>query len=291
MWDLSKMEWLKKLFNFYLDANIHVALGVYALVQVTLMEYGLDCDQPISLALFFGTIVEYGFIKYASLAKHYLFVKQKYLKLIQLFNFSCALIAMYYVSQLNLKTVFVAAALILVAFLYVVPSMTTKKNLRNLKGIKAFVVSLTWSVSTVLLPLLNNQVPITDEVLIDLVQRFLFILALMVPFEIRDLKFDEPDLRTIPQVLGINGSLFLGVILLVFFVVFGLLRPELNTNSLYVEWGIALLLLLALGFTKENQSRYYASFFVEGIPIVWWIGLLLVYEKSSIFRFIATFFS
>src|SRR5690606_41018325 len=72
---------------------------------------------------------------------------------------------------------------------------------------------------------------------------------------------------------------------------FGLLRPELNTNSLYVEWGIALLLLLALGFTKENQSRYYASFFVEGIPIVWWIGLLLVYEKSSIFRFIATFFS
>lgn len=285
------MEWLKKLFNFYLDANIHVALSVYALVQVTLVEYGLDYDQPISLALFFGTIVEYGFIKYASLAKHYLFVKQKYLKLIQLFNFSCALFAMYYVSQLNLKTVFVAAALILVAFLYVVPSMTTKKNLRNLKGIKAFVVSLTWSVSTVLLPLLNNQVPITDAVLIDLVQRFLFILALMVPFEIRDLKFDEPDLRTIPQVLGINGSLFLGVILLVFFVVFGLLRPELNTNSLYVEWGIALLLLLALGFTKENQSRYYASFFVEGIPIVWWIGLLLVYEKSSIFRFIATFFS
>lgn len=285
------MEWLKKLFNFYLDANIHVALSVYALVQVTLMEYGLDYDQPISLALFFGTIVEYGFIKYASLAKHYLFVKQKYLKLIQLFNFSCVLIAMYYVSQLNLKTVFVAAALILVAFLYVVPSMTTKKNLRNLKGIKAFVVSLTWSVSTVLLPLLNNQVPITDAVLIDLVQRFLFILALMLPFEIRDLKFDEPDLRTIPQVLGINGSLFLGVILLVFFVVFGLLRPELNTNSLYVEWGIALLLLLALGFTKENQSRYYASFFVEGIPIVWWIGLLLVYEKSSIFRFIATFFS
>lgn len=291
MRDLSNMEWLKKLFNFYLDANIHVALSVYALVQVTLMEYGLDYDQPISLALFFGTIVEYGFIKYASLAKHYLFVKQKYLKLIQLFNFSCVLIAMYYVSQLNLKTVFVAAALILVAFLYVVPSMTTKKNLRNLKGIKAFVVSLTWSVSTVLLPLLNNQVPITDAVLIDLVQRFLFILALMLPFEIRDLKFDEPDLRTIPQVLGINGSLFLGVILLVFFVVFGLLRPELNTNSLYVEWGIALLLLLALGFTKENQSRYYASFFVEGIPIVWWIGLLLVYEKSSIFRFIATFFS
>src|SRR5690606_12880038 len=115
-----------------------------------------------------------------------------------------------------------------------------KKNLRNLKGIKAFVVSLTWSVSTVLLPLLNNDVPITSEVLVDLVQRFLFILALMIPFEIRDLKFDEPNLRTLPQVLGVAGSRWLGVLLLVFFVIFGLLKTSLNTTStsIYVEWGV-----------------------------------------------------
>src|SRR5690606_28499756 len=234
------MELLKKIFNFYLDANIHVALGVYSLVQVTLLEYQLPFDASISYALFFGTIVEYGFIKYASLARHYLFLKQRYLKLIQFFNFSCALVAMYYVSQLNLKTVFVAAALVLVAFLYVVPAMTKIKNLRNLKGIKAFVVSLTWSVSTVLLPLLNNDVPITSEVLVDLVQRFLFILALMIPFEIRDLKFDEPNLRTLPQVLGVAGSRWLGVLLLVFFVIFGLLKTSLNTTStsIYVEWGV-----------------------------------------------------
>lgn len=269
------MEWLKKMFNFYLDANIHVALGVYALVQVTLLEYDLPYDEPISLALFFGTIVEYGFIKYASLAKHYLFVRQKYLKLIQFFNFSCALIAIYYVSQLNLRTILVTAALVLVAFLYVVPSMTTKKNLRSLKGIKAFVVSLTWSASTLLLPLLNNDVPITSDVLIDLVQRFLFILALMVPFEIRDLKYDEPYLKTIPQVFGVSGSRLFGMVLLVFFVVFGLLKSDLNTNSLYVEWAVALMLLLALAFTRENQSRYFASFFVEGISILWWLGLLL----------------
>src|SRR5690606_23775080 len=269
------MELLKKIFNFYLDANIHVALGVYALVQVTLIEYQLPYDESISLALFFGTIVEYGFIKYASLAKHYLFLKQRYLKLIQFFNFTCAIIAMYFVSQLNLKTVIAAAALVLVAFLYVVPAMTTKKNLRNLKGIKAFVVSLTWSVSTVLLPLLNSDIPITSEVFVDLVQRFLFVLALMIPFEIRDLRFDEPNLRTIPQVLGVGGSRSLGMLLLLFFVLFGFLQTTINATSLYVEWAIAFLLLIALLFTRANQSRYYASFFVEGISIVWWIGLLL----------------
>jgi len=270
------MEWLKKIFNFYLDANIHVALGVYSLVQVTLLEYQLRFDESISYALFFGTIVEYGFIKYASLARHYLFLKQQYLILIQLFNFSCALIAMYFVSQLNIQTVIAAAVLVLVAFLYVVPAVTTKKNLRNLKGIKAFVVSLTWSVSTVLLPLLNNDIPITSEVFIDVVQRFLFILALMIPFEIRDLKFDEPNLRTLPQVLGVKGSRWLGVLLLVFFVVFGLLKTNLNTASLYVEWGVAMLLLLPVLFARENQSKYYTSFFVEGISIVWWVGLLFL---------------
>jgi hypothetical protein len=270
------MGWLKKIYNFYLDANIHVALGVYALVQVTLIEYQLPYDRSISFALFFGTIVEYGFIKYASLAKHYLFLKQQYLRWIQLFNFTCAVIAMYFVSELNMKTVIAAAALVLVAFLYVVPSLTTKKNLRNLKGIKAFVVSLTWSVSTVLLPLLNSDILITSEVFIDLVQRFLFVLALMIPFEIRDLKFDEPNLRTIPQVIGVGGSRLLGVVLLVFFVLFGFLQTNINATSLYVEWGIAFLLLIALLFTRADQSKYYASFFVEGISIVWWIGLLLL---------------
>src|SRR5690606_41753882 len=112
------MQWLKKIFNFYLDANIHVALGVYALVQVTLIEYQLPYDESISLALFFGTIVEYGFIKYASLAKQYLFLKQRYLKLIQFFNFTCAIIAMYFVSQFNLKTMIASASLFLVDFHY-----------------------------------------------------------------------------------------------------------------------------------------------------------------------------
>lgn len=270
------MEWLKKVFNFYLDANIHVALGVFALVQVTRLEYELLFDQSISYALFFGTIVEYGFIKYASLAKHYLFLKQGYLKLIQLFNFFCAIVAMYFVSQLNLKTVIAAAILVLVAFLYVVPAMTTQKNLRELKGIKAFVVSFTWSVSTVLLPLFNNNITITSEVFIDLVQRFLFILALMIPFEIRDLKFDEPDLRTLPQVLGVKGAKWLGVVLLLFFIVFGLLKTDLDSKVLYVEWGVALLLFIAIVYSRVNQSKYYASFLVEGISIIWWIGLLCV---------------
>lgn len=269
-----KMGRLKKIFNFYLDANIHVALAVYALTQVTLMEYELPFDESISYALFFGTIVEYGFIKYASLAKHYLFIEQPYLRWIQRFNIACGLIAMYYVSQLSLKTIVFAAGLVVVAFLYVVPSMTTKKNLRNLKGIKAFVVSFTWSVSTVLLPLINNEVPLTQTVFIDLVQRFLFILVLMIPFEIRDLKTDQLGLRTLPQVLGSRGARFLGLLLLLFFVLFSLMKTRLNAESLWLEWGVALLLVFAIGFARENQSRYYAGFFVEGISITWWIGLL-----------------
>lgn len=271
-----EMKRLKKIFNFYLDANIHVALAVYALVQVTILEYELPYDESISYALFFGTIVEYGFIKYASLAKHYLFLERPYLKWIQLFNFACALIAIYYVTQLSLKTILTAAALVVVAFLYVVPSMTTKKNLRSLKGIKAFVVSFTWSVSTVLLPLINNDIPLTSMVFIDLVQRFLFILILMIPFEIRDLKTDEAGLRTLPQVLGSKGSRILGLLLLLFFVMFSLMKTRLNTESLWLEWGVSILLALALGFARESQSRYYASFFVEGISIVWWIGLWLL---------------
>jgi hypothetical protein len=38
-----------------------------------------------------------------------------------------------------------------------------------------------------------------------------------------------------------------------------------------IEFSIAFVIALFLAFANEQRSRYYTSFWVESIPIVWWL--------------------
>ncbi|QLE00471.1 hypothetical protein HX109_02425 [Galbibacter sp. BG1] len=269
------MKLLKYIFNFYLDTSIHVALSVFALAQVTSLYFNINFDPNISYALFFGTIVEYSFIKYSPLAKHYVFVTQKYIRGIQIFSGICLLIALYYIFKLNIETLITASVLVVLAFLYVVPAISSQRNFRSLKGIKIYIVAITWSVSTVILPLLNNDVELSSSAYLELVQRFVFIIILIIPFEIRDLNTDEPWLRTLPQVLGVRGVKWLGAILIVLFLVLSYIKTTTINTVFLVEGCVGLLLLSAIISAKKEQSSYYASFFVESISILWWLMLLV----------------
>ncbi|MCM5661675.1 UbiA prenyltransferase family protein [Galbibacter mesophilus] len=268
------MKLLKRIFDFYLDTSIHVGLSVFALAQVTFYNLGLPFDDALSYALFFGTIVEYSFIKYSPLAKHYIFVTQKYIRSIQLFSAICFLVALYFVFQLQAITVIIASVLVLLAFLYVVPAISSKQNFRSLKGVKIYIVAITWSVSTVILPLLNSDSKIEWIGFLEFLQRFLFIIILMIPFEIRDLKADEPWLRTLPQVLGEKGVKVFGGVLTILFLIIAIVKSHFfGMDNLVVESIISGLLVLAVVFAKKEQSSYFSRFFVESISVIWWLLL------------------
>ena len=55
------------------------------------------------------------------------------------------------------------------------------------------------------------------------VQFFLFVIVCTMPFEIRDLKYDSNDLKTIPQIYGINNSKYIVMYLFLFFFSISLL--------------------------------------------------------------------
>src|SRR5690606_30703626 len=59
---------LKKIFDFYLNASIHVAVATSALVQMTFYFCRLPFDVTVTAFVFFGTVFSYNFIKYASFA-------------------------------------------------------------------------------------------------------------------------------------------------------------------------------------------------------------------------------
>ena len=81
------MNFFKIIFNFYINASIHVGFTVYAFVRITEQYFGLSYNGNLNYFIFFGTITGYNFVKYASVAKLHHRRLTKNLKIIQIFSF------------------------------------------------------------------------------------------------------------------------------------------------------------------------------------------------------------
>ncbi len=271
------MNVLKKLFNFYLDSSIHIGLSVYALTYSTLLLFALPYDEAVLYFVFYGTIVTYNFIKYGSSARHYFFVTSKYKKGIQLFSILCFVLAVFYAYQMQIKTLLFAIGFSVLSSLYIIPFLPNRKNFRTLPGFKISIVALCWSGVTVVLPLVNSDVPIVEsKVVLIGVQRFLLVLILMIPFEISDLSYDAEGLGTLPQRLGISRTKQLTFIWILLFVGLDyLIRQEMSTEF-FSTLGLGFVLAFAIWKSGTKKSKYFTSFWVESIPIVWFLLLLLI---------------
>ena len=270
------MKWVKRIFDFYLDASIHVTFAIYALLQITFLTLNIPYDHHLSFFVFFGSISCYNFIKYGVEAEKYILVANNYHRGIQFLSLIALSFAFYHAYFLSFDVWVGVGGLLFLTALYALPVLPKAKNLRSWGGLKIFVVALVWSGTTLLLPVLSANQTVTWDIGVEIFQRFVLILILLIPFEIRDLAYDNIELRTLPQRYGVTNIKIIGgfATLVFFFITF--LKDDPSSEEL-VRKGILFLILGGMIFrTKRNQSKYFASFWVEAIPISWW-GLTLLY--------------
>tara|TARA_B100000809_G_C15102636_1_gene517529 strand:+ start:1164 stop:1997 length:834 start_codon:yes stop_codon:yes gene_type:complete len=275
------MRVLKTIFDFYINSSIHVALAVYALSWITLLQFDIPYDDNVLYFIFFASITGYNFVKYFGLTKFHHRSLAKWLKTIQVFSGVCFILMSYYALKLAFETLLGISVFGLATFLYAIPIvpktlyLDSQKNLRSIGGLKVYIIAIVWTGVTVILPLLNNQFIITDDVLITALQRFLLVLVLMFPFEIRDLNYDSLKLATIPQKIGVKLTKRIGLLLLGLFYVLNFFKDDITVKYVVSSLMIASITLLFLIFAKKNQNKYYSAFWVESLPILW-LGILLL---------------
>jgi 4-hydroxybenzoate polyprenyltransferase len=268
------MKLLKRLFQFYVNASLHVAIAVVCLVAITSLEFGLDLLKEFYLFVFFGTITAYNFVKYAEVAGLHHRSLTDSLKTIQIFSFICFAALLYFAVQQRFYVLVVTFGFGVLTLLYAVPFLKYK-NLRNFPGLKLFIVAIVWAGITVIVPVLASEEVINTSAILTFTQRVCMVIVLTIPFEIRDLPYDIVALRTLPQLFGVLKTKWLGTILVM--LIFSI--EAIKGNSTQVYWLSLLLfggmLLMGIWFSREKQSKYYASFWVESFPI-WWLGILLL---------------
>lgn len=275
------MRILKGIFNFYINSSIHVALSICALTWLTLIEFDLNYDKPVFYTVFFASITGYNFVKYFGLAKLFHRRLTSRLKIIQIFSLFCFLGLCIYLFQLKSTSLLYVGAFAVMTFLYAIPVIPKKifldehQNLRSISGLKIYIIAAVWTGVTVVLPLINNDYPMSQDAIILGFQRFLYVVVLMLPFEIRDLNNDSLKLATIPQKIGIKRTKIIGVFLLLVFFLVEFMKNDSQLTSTLVLGTIAVITLIFLMYASKNQNRYYSSFYVEAIPIIWLILILI----------------
>ncbi|MCG2461735.1 hypothetical protein K8352_13330 [Flavobacteriaceae bacterium F89] len=277
------MKLLHRIFDFYLDASIHVALAVFCLIHVTVLIFGIPADPHLSWFVFFGTIACYNFVKYGVEAEKYILVANRYHKNIQFASFIALGFACYHGYFLNRESWEGLAFLGLISGLYAIPFLPRDKSLRSLGGLKIFIVALVWAGATVILPILAAGNAITRDVEVETFQRFILVLVLLMPFEIRDLKYDAPELRTIPQRFGTARTKSIAILAALLFFLLTFLKEDIGVLEVVGKGIFFLILTMVLLFTRRKQPRYFASFWVEAMPIFWWIlmaGLAPIFSRS-----------
>ena len=260
-----------KFFNFYIFSNIHVSFATFFLVKITLNNVGIS-ENKTAWFVFFSTLLSYNAIRFLRIGEidtwYNLWLKQNKKNLYAVSLFS--LFALIHLSfQLRLKALLVLIPFALATLFYVFP--IKKYSLRKVAGLKLFLIAFSWAGITVLFPLVQNYIQLRTEDWLSFFQRFLFIIVITIPFDIRDITYDISNLKTLPQQIGSYKSKILGTVLLLFFVVLELLKPgnEHLFNTILISFFSGLL----LWFASQKQSKYYSAFLVESLPIIWWIIL------------------
>lgn len=267
---------MKKILDIYVDSSAHVALAVLALTRITGYYFEISVPLYAAVCIFFGTIVGYNFIKYAPLAPDFISLKNRYLKRLQFFSALCFVIAFPAALYFNMWSWLIMGIAAVLVFLYVYPSRRLSGNLRSYRGYKIYVVALVWAGVTTVLPAVEVLGEVSSEIVWESLRRAVFIVAITLPFEIRDLSTDHRELGTLPQKIGVKGAQWLGSFLLLIFWASGRL---ISVSEVFI-WEEALVVLCALAFTwgyGSKQPRYYCSLGVESLPLLWWVLVWLSY--------------
>ena len=146
--------------------------------------------------------------------------------------------------------------------------------LRHVPQLKLYLIGITWAVSLVALPFIHYygwNVIGEFRFILMFAECFAFVVAITIPFDIRDSKMDPAHFKTLPQKIGGTRAKIVGVgwLLSSSISAFGMLYIEAYTfwYALGMVLVNALAALLILKTTDEKSEMYYTGW-IDGTIVL-----------------------
>lgn len=271
---------ISRVFNFIRQSQIILGCGGALLASETYrLLYNQTLPPKIVSLLFFAIISAYTFLGVKiSTSGQKLSVEIKksvLLKVIIAWLSIGATLFLFFMQEKKVQSV--AALLLIFTLAYMTPFYLNKRKIKGVRDVfilKSSWLAFVWSVATVIIPVVHFKgFDFGKTELIFFAQRFLFIMAIALAFNIRDYAYDlQKQMKTIATVAGIYKTKIIAITLLslsFLLVVFLNVQIFLTAFATAVFYTIVLVML-----AKPSPKSFFYVVLMDGALLVQ--GLLLV---------------
>ena len=296
------MQVLKRAIDFLIFSNIFVSLCAASLSYSTIIILQIKAGFYTSFFVFFSTLSVYNFqriivsekneaVAFLSNRHKWIIQHQKILAAITAISIIASIfIYLFYFS--NKRSIFLMLfPFSLLALWYVadirkiLPFFKSRiRPLRTVPYLKIVLISITWTAMTVWLVAIESGMALLSvSVLLISFERLLFIFAITLPFDIRDMEQDQAmNIKTVPIMLGENKTKQLAYGALILFALLSVLRIILIPANPMIAVALvtsALLTIYIVSLSGSNKSEYYYSGLVESTMLIQFLLLFQMVQK------------
>jgi 4-hydroxybenzoate polyprenyltransferase len=262
--------------GFIIHSNILLALAAVALTLASQVQVGTKPHSEAYLAvIFFSTLLDYNFHRLRAVSNNpeangigklkWSSGHLKLVKLLIIIAFTGFVISLFY------SGFEILYLLLPLAFLSLLYSFTytgkRKQNFRLLRipGMKTILIAFIWTTATVFVPVLQSESAINYSNIVMLcAERFTFIFAIAIPFDIRDVETDRLSLlKTIPIHFGESNAIKISnIALLLSLLIAGF--HYFDTKMIFILPTYVISIFITLFFINTKTLKN-AAFYHHGI--------------------------
>lgn len=271
----------KIILNYIVYLNFIISISASLLISGIAHVFGLENNIEYGIFGFCSTFCVYNSQRLfkATLETETPWLKwvNKHKKLIGSLSFLSGLLAcLFFVDLLNKITILIVLLIVftsLISFFYVV--RFGHKNIRELPYLKIHSIAITWTGIIVTFPIINENINDLEIFMFFVPAHYLYFIAVTIPFDIRDLKYDLPSQRTIPQVVGIKKSKTIAIVLLIITIIaLGFLSNYNFISPIFLAAIFLQIILIVLA--SEKRKDVYYTVFIDGIIALLGISYLMM---------------
>ena len=292
---------IKFLADYILFCNWFIALAAAALVfETQLIATGnIYIDATLGV-VFFSTLVIYNMHKLIAVFTNlnrqigfrHTFIKNNFGLFLAtgLASVTGLLISLIF-CEIRTLLLFIPAALIAVAYsLPLIRSKYSGLKLREVPGMKIVFIGIVWVYVTVIVPVAANQLYLPlNSLLFIVMRRMLFISAIAITFDIRDLKIDKGEgISTLPVLWGEKKSKIFAMSLMGIFLCLLYFQFRVFDLGLHPHFELtiplptaAIITMILIYFSGEGRDEYYYSFLLDGMMILQFVSVWIYFRMFA----------
>ncbi|MEM7104167.1 MAG: hypothetical protein AAF502_13600 [Bacteroidota bacterium] len=282
----SNKRFIEQLIDLIIYSNFNIALGAGCMgLQTYLLFFSPLELTPLVFLIFCSTLVIYALHRLIGLPKVQDFLTVERYKVIferKYHIWVYAIMAIiggaycFFKVSFSVQIALVAPAAI--SLLYVLPILGGKRNLRlrDFNMIKIYLIAIVWAYVTVLLPAIELETIWSPKTWLMFIERALFVFAITLPFDIRDLKVDKhTEVNTIPARIGIQNTIRLAWACLGVFSVLAIINYGLLISIPLLVSAISTGVFVY--FSAPGRHDYFYSGLLDGTMTLQFLFVLGIY--------------